>query len=390
MGQLFDRMSRVVRAELNSSKGDCEENYLNEGTALVAGGAVAGASIGKVGILAGGAGYSLGAVPLAAAGALTGAALYEVLRSLMESDGSSTSAAAIGAVAGVATSAAIGGVGIAAGGGAIGVGMASMAAGGAVIGLGLVGLNRLLQQGIDPEKLLDSAIEQMEADLRNAHQASITLVASQKRLQQQYAQAQAEVSKWEGRAQLALQKDDEFLAREALSRKKMHAGILSSVKDQLNQKPASVKTLKQNITLLEAKIAEAKVMRTRLKAQIAAAKANGQLQSTVGRLSTSRAMSAFERMEDKVLQMEARSQAAAELAGADLESQFAFLESGNSVDDELAAMKAYLLGSAPQEQVQLPGTTTAESTVVKASSTATPDPAVNDELEALKTKLDQL
>ncbi|MBW4695379.1 MAG: PspA/IM30 family protein [Lyngbya sp. HA4199-MV5] len=265
-----------------------------------------------------------------------------------------------------------------------------MAAGGAVIGLGLVGLNRLLQQGIDPEKLLDSAIEQMEADLRNAHQASITLVASQKRLQQQYAQAQAEVSKWEGRAQLALQKDDEFLAREALSRKKMHAGILSSVKDQLNQKPASVKTLKQNITLLEAKIAEAKVMRTRLKAQIAAAKANGQLQSTVGRLSTSRAMSAFERMEDKVLQMEARSQAAAELAGADLESQFAFLESGNSVDDELAAMKAYLLGSAPQEQVQLPGTTTAESTVVKASSTATPDPAVNDELEALKTKLDQL
>ena len=85
---LFDRISRVVRAELNSSEGKYEETYLNGGSALVAGGAVAGASIGKVGILAGGTGYSMSAVPLAALGALTGAALYEALRSLMECDAS--------------------------------------------------------------------------------------------------------------------------------------------------------------------------------------------------------------------------------------------------------------------------------------------------------------
>lgn len=204
MGQLFNRMSRVVRAEMNSSNSGYQKN---EGTALVAGGAISGASIGKVGILAGGAGYSLGAIPLAAAGALTGAALYEALRSLVENDASSTSAAAIGATAGAATSAAIGGVGIAVGGSAIGVGMASMGAGGAVVGLGLVGLNRLLQQGIDPEKLLDSAIEQMEIDLQNARQAIVTLMASQKRLQQQYEQAQAEVNRWERRAQWPCEKE---------------------------------------------------------------------------------------------------------------------------------------------------------------------------------------
>lgn len=390
MGQLFDRISHVVRSELNSSKSDCEENYLNEGVALVAGGAVMGASISKVGILAGGTGYSLGAVPLAAAGALTGAALYEVLRSLIEGDGSSTGAAAIGATAGAATSAAIGGIGVSIGGGAVGVGMASMAASGAVVGLGLVGLNRLLQQGANPEKLLDGAIEQMEIDLQNAYQASINVIASQKRLQQQYAQAQAEASKWEGRAQLAIQKGDDFLAREALSRKKMHAGMLNSLQVQLNQEPASVKNLKQNLTLLKAKIAEAKTMKTRLKAQIAAAKVNRQMQNTVGRLGSGSAMSAFERMEDKVLQMEARSQAAAELAGLDLESQFALLESGNGVDDELAAMKAQLLGSVPQTQVQLPGTTNIGSTVVKAPSITTPNPAMDAELEDLRTKLDQL
>lgn len=334
MGQLFNRISRVVRANLNSSnKSNYKRNYLNEGTALVAGGVVAGASVGKVGILAGGTGYSLGAVPLAAVGTLTGAALYEALRSLLENDASSANAAAIGAAAGAATSAAIGGVGVAFGGSAIGVGMASMAAGGAIVGLGLVGLNRLLQQGIDPEKLLDSAIEQMEADSRKARQAIANVMASQKRLQQQYEQAQLEVDKWQQRAQLALQKGDEYLAREALVRKKMHFGILSSLEAQLDQEPASVKNLKRNLTLLAVKISEAKAMRTNLKAQIAVARANGQLHS-------SSAMGTFERMEEKLLQMEARSQAAAELAATDLESQFAALESGSNVDDELAAMKA--------------------------------------------------
>ena len=53
-------------------------------------------------------------------------------------------------------------------------------------------------------------------------------------------------------------------------------------------------------------------------------------------------MAAFERMEEKVEAMEATGQAAAELAGSDLESQFAALESGNDVDDELAALRASL------------------------------------------------
>ena len=63
-------------------------------------------------------------------------------------------------------------------------------------------------------------------------------------------------------------------------------------------------------------------------------------------------MAAFERMEDKVEAMEASSQAAAELAGADLESQFAALEGGDDVDDELAALRQQL--SAGPEAVALP------------------------------------
>jgi phage shock protein A len=143
-----------------------------------------------------------------------------------------------------------------------------------------------------------------------------------------------------------------------------------------------VDTLKRNLIALEGKISEAKTKKDMLKARAGAAKANEQLQRVVGNMSTGSAMAAFDRMEEKVLQMEARSQAAAELAGADLESQFAMLESGSDVDDELAAMKAQLLGGS-QEQAQLPGTATTQPS-------DKPKDEVDDELEALKTKLDQL
>ena len=91
---------------------------------------------------------------------------------------------------------------------------------------------------------------------------------------------------------------------------------------------AQVETLKKSLVALEGKIAEAKTKKDMLKARAQAAKAQQQLQSAVGNLGSNSAMAAFERMEDKVEAMEASSQAAAELAGADLESQFAALEAG--------------------------------------------------------------
>ncbi|EKQ69717.1 phage shock protein A (IM30), suppresses sigma54-dependent transcription [Leptolyngbyaceae cyanobacterium JSC-12] len=243
-------------------------------------------------------------------------------------------------------------------------------------------LNDLVSKAEDPEKILEQTILDMQEDLVQMRQAVASAIASQKRTQQQYNQAQTEANNWQQRAQLALQKGDETLAREALVRKKTHSETAASLKTQLDQQTAMVDTLKRNLIALEGKISEAKTKKDMLKARASAAKANEQLQNVVGRMSTSSAMAAFERMEEKVMIMEARSQAAAELAGADLESQFAMLESGNDVDDELAAMKAQLLGgTAAQDQAQLPGTTQAADK---------PKGDVDDELEALKTKLDQL
>ena len=243
-------------------------------------------------------------------------------------------------------------------------------------------LNAAVSAAEDPEKILDQAIIDMQEDLVQMRQAVAGAIASQKRVQQQYEKAQTEAGRWQSRAQLAVQKGDESLAREALVRKKSQADTAAALKAQLDQQSASVDTLKRNLIALESKIAEAKTKKDMLKARSSAAKANEKLQQTMGNLGTSSAMSAFEHMEDKILQLEAKSQAAQELAGADLESQFAMLESGNDVDDELAALKSQMLTGSTTEQAQLPAS--------EASQTTPQDSAVDAELEALKTQLDEL
>lgn len=248
-------------------------------------------------------------------------------------------------------------------------------------------LNDLVSKAEDPEKILDQTILDMQEDLVQMRQAVASAIASQKRTQQQYNQAQTEANNWQQRAQLALQKGDENLAREALVRKKTQSDTATSLKTSLDQQNTTVDTLKRNLIALESKISEAKTKKDMLKARVNAAKANEKLQQVVGNMSTGGSMAAFDRMEEKVLQMEARSQAAAEIAGSSLEEQFALLEAGSDVDSELAAMKAQLLGGST-DQAQLPGTTTTQPT--EQAPTAANSSEVDAELESLKSKLDQL
>merc|ERR1711991_530174 len=158
--------------------------------------------------------------------------------------------------------------------------------------------------------------------------------ASQKRLTSQAEQAAAQSKTWYERAELALKKGEESLAREALTRRKTFQETATSLTAQVQAQDGQVESLKKSLVALEGKIAEAKTKKDMLKARAQAAKAQQQLQSAVGSIGTDSAMAAFERMEEKVEALEATGQAAAELAGSDLESQFAALESGNDVDDE--------------------------------------------------------
>ncbi|HEY9612303.1 PspA/IM30 family protein [Allocoleopsis sp.] len=242
-------------------------------------------------------------------------------------------------------------------------------------------LNDMVSKAEDPEKILEQAIIDMQEDLIQLRQAVARAIATQKRTEQQYNKNQSEANNWQNRAQLALSKGDENLAREALLRKKAVAEAAATQKTMLEQQTTQVDSLKKNLIALESKISEAKTKKDMLKSRAAAAKANEQLQGTIGRLGTGSAMAAFERMEDKVLELEARSQAGYELAGNNLEAQFAQLEGGSDVDDELAQMKAQLTGGSVSQQA-LP------ASQEKASPSS--NSAVDAELEALRKQIDNL
>jgi phage shock protein A len=238
-------------------------------------------------------------------------------------------------------------------------------------------LNDVVSKAEDPEKILEQSIMDMGEDLVQLRQAVAQAIATQKRSEQQYNQAQSQANQWQQRAQLALQKGDENLAREALVRKKTHADTAATIKAQLDPQSGQVETLKRNLIQLESKISEAKTKKNMLKARLQSAKAQEKLQNTIGSLNTNSSMAAFDRMEEKVLEIEARSQAAGELAGADLESQFAKLEAGGDVDDELMAMKAQLAGGSVS-QPQLGASKSQSNDVVDA------------ELEELRSQLKDL
>jgi phage shock protein A len=244
-------------------------------------------------------------------------------------------------------------------------------------------LNDMVSKAEDPEKMLEQSILEMQEDLVQLRQSVAQAIATQKRTEQQYNHAQNEVNEWLRRAQLALQKGDESLAKQALERKKTFSETANTLKGTVDQQVGQIDTLKRSLIALESKISEAKTKKDMLKARISAAKAQEQLQNTVGRLGSNNALAAFERMEEKVMLQEARAQSAAELVGNDLESQFALLEAGSDVDDELAALKAQMLPPAPTPTSgQLP-----PSHQTSGSQT---NEVVDGELEQLKKKLDQL
>jgi phage shock protein A len=232
----------------------------------------------------------------------------------------------------------------------------------------------------DPAKILDQSVADMQADLVKLRQAVATAIASQKRIQNQAEQAEAQAKTWYERAELALKKGEEDLAREALGRRKTCQDTATALNTQLQSQAAQVEQLKQSLVKLESKIAEAKTKKDMLKARAQAAQAQEQLQSAVGNLGTNSSMAAFERMEEKVQTLEARSQAAAELAGADLESQFAALEGAPEVDDELAALKGKLAGTTPSAALPAAGSAVQPVKVEE----------VDTELEELKRSIDKL
>jgi phage shock protein A len=205
-------------------------------------------------------------------------------------------------------------------------------------------LSHLVGQAEDPEKILEQTVLDMQEDLIELRQAVAGAIATFKRTERQAQQAQSSSEEWYRRAQLALQKGDDNLAREALTRRKAYQETATALSSQLEQQNAIVTRLKQDMRTIESKLVEAKTKKDMYIARARSAQATQRLNEMTSRFNPSGSLSAFERMEEKVLQLEARSEAIAELGTNELEKKFAALEAGGDIDTELQAMKAQIAG----------------------------------------------
>ncbi|XP_057788846.1 probable membrane-associated 30 kDa protein, chloroplastic isoform X2 [Salvia miltiorrhiza] len=204
--------------------------------------------------------------------------------------------------------------------------------------------NAVISSFEDPEKILEQTVIEMNDDLIKLRQATAQVLASQKQMENKYKAAQQASQDWYARAQLALSKGDEDLAREALKRRKSYADNANSLKAQLDQQKGVVENLVSNTRLLESKIQEAKSKKETLKARAQSAKTATKVSEMLGNVNTSSALSAFEKMEEKVMAMESQAEALNQLTSDELEGKFALLET-SSVDDDLASLKKELSGS---------------------------------------------
>ncbi|XP_057515467.1 probable membrane-associated 30 kDa protein, chloroplastic [Amaranthus tricolor] len=242
--------------------------------------------------------------------------------------------------------------------------------------------NAVLSSFEDPEKILEQTVLEMNEDLTKMRQSTAQVLASQKQLENKYKAAQQASDDWYKRAQLALSKGDEELAREALKRRKSYADNANALKAQLDQQKNVVDTLVSNTKLLESKIQEAKSKKDTLKARAQSARTATKVSEMVGKVNTSGALAAFEKMEEKVLAMESEADALNQLTSDELEGKFALLES-SSVDDDLASLKKELSGSSKKGELP-PGRTAFASNNSAASSLRDMD--IENELNELRRR----
>mmetsp|Transcript_18074 Transcript_18074/g.30944 ORF Transcript_18074/g.30944 Transcript_18074/m.30944 type:complete len:293 (-) Transcript_18074:1025-1903(-) len=209
----------------------------------------------------------------------------------------------------------------------------------------------LVSSAEDPEKLLDQVVTEMQEDLIKMRQAAAQVMASQKQLEAKYKQAQNTADDWLRRAELAVQKGEDELAKEALKRRKSYQENADQLKVQMEMQAKAVDMVINNSRLLEGKLTEARGKKDTLKARATSAKTSKQIQEMIGSLNTSSSVVAFDKMEEKVMAMEAEAESTSLLVGNDkMEDRFAQLESG-SVEDELALLKKGITLKGPAEPV---------------------------------------
>jgi len=203
-------------------------------------------------------------------------------------------------------------------------------------------INDLLDRAEDPEKMIKQYILDMQNQLIQVKTQVAAAIADEQKLYQRYLQNQDLADEWQKKAELAVTKGEDELAKQALQRRNSYQSTADGFKAQYEEQKQQVEILKSALEKLEAKIDEAERKKDLLIARSRRAEAEQKIHETMAGIGKAGALEGFERMEEKVEEKEARAKAVAELDTDTLEEKFAALEQTADVDQQLEELKAKL------------------------------------------------
>ncbi|HWW88123.1 MAG TPA: PspA/IM30 family protein [Vicinamibacterales bacterium] len=200
-------------------------------------------------------------------------------------------------------------------------------------------VNDLVDRAENPSKMIKQVILDMENQLLQLKTQVAISIADEHMLEKKEQENADKASEWLRKAELAVDKGQDDLARSALERHMSADRTKASFHQQIEDQRAQVATLKAALGKLEQKLAEAQAKSDMLIAQHRRARALGNASEAQMAIGGQSAIRTFERMKHKVRTEEAVSQAKAELVGDDVDDRFAQLERDDEVSRLLAELK---------------------------------------------------
>jgi phage shock protein A len=200
-------------------------------------------------------------------------------------------------------------------------------------------LNDLIDKAEDPEKMLKQVILDMENQLLQVKTQVAISIADLHLLEKRQKENEEKTAEWLRKAELAVDKKQDDLARAALERHKSYQQMAASFEQQMADQKAQVEDLKSALHKLEQKLAEARSKSDLLITQHRRTRAATRAADAQIAMGDHSKIAAFDRMKQKVIHSEAVSQARTEIAGEDLDDRFAKLEREDEIERLLAEIK---------------------------------------------------
>lgn len=208
-------------------------------------------------------------------------------------------------------------------------------------------VNATISKAEDPGKIIDQTLIDMRQAYGEARAEVAGAMAQSMKMQREADTNRQLADDYGHKAEEAMRAGSEDLAREALRRKQNHTDLAAGFTAQVNTSAATVENLKTQLRALEAKIDEMESRRQLLQARAQTAHASDTLQKASGFDKAGGAVSAFDDMERKIASHEDRNAASAQLHDeGDIDAQLRNLGRDKGLDDQLAALKAKVQGTA--------------------------------------------